>query len=148
MKKLFLIVLASCFFVINSNAQVKRDVTQSQKVRSDSSHHFRKDKMKNDLNLTPDQKAQMKTLRESNKEQRDAIKNDASLTPEQKKARMKDLHKTQSDKMNSILTPDQQAKRKAYMEKMRANRKMQGNKGAHKSNKSTGTTPAKSGSGS
>ena len=148
MKKIFLIVLASGFFAISSNAQVKRDVTQSQKVRSDSSRHFRKGKMENDLNLTADQKAQMKTLHESNKQQREAIKNDASLTPDQKKAKMKDLYKTQSDKMNSILTPDQQAKRKAYMQKKKENRKMHGHNGAYKSKKKTGTAPLQSGSGS
>lgn len=141
MKKLFLILFASGFFVINSNAQVKRDITQSQKVQSDSSRHFKKGKMEHDLNLTSDQKAQMKTLRENNKQQREAIQNDASLTQDQKKAKMKDLHKEQSDKMNSILTPDQQAKRKAYKKNMKTNRKMQGKRGFNKSKKSLNSTP-------
>jgi Spy/CpxP family protein refolding chaperone len=133
MKKLLLIVLATGFFAFNSNAQVQRKVDHSQKVRSDSSHHFRRGGGMDNLNLTADQKAQMKSLHENNKQQREAIKNDASLTPDQKKAKMKDLYKAQSDKMNSILTPDQRAQRKANMEKMRANRKMHGKKGFKKS---------------
>lgn len=141
MKKLFIIVLASCFFAFNSSAQVKRDVSPNQKVRSDSSNHFRKGKMMSNLNLSADQKTQMKTLRESNKQERDAIKNDASLTSDQKKAKMRDLHKTQSDKMNNILTPEQRATRKADIEKMRANKKMHNNKSGGV-NKNATTTPA------
>lgn len=148
MKKLFLIVFATGFFAINSNAQVKRDINQSQRVRSDSSRHFKKGKMEHDLNLTADQKAQVKTLRENNKQQREAIQNDASLTQDQKKAKMRDLHKGQSDKMNSILTPDQQAKRKAYMKNMRTNHKMQGKKGFNKSKKNLNSNPVQNGSGS
>lgn len=129
MKKLFISLLAISLFSFNGNAQVKRDVTQSQKMRSDTSRHFRKGQMMNDLNLTADQKAKMKEIQQSTKEQRDAIRNDASLTPEQKMAKMKDLRKSQSEKVNSILTPDQQAKRKASMEKMRSNGRMHGAKG-------------------
>lgn len=141
MKKLFLLVMAGSFFAVSSNAQVTRSTNPSQKVRSDSSHHFRKGKMMDNLNLTQDQKTQMKALHESNKQQRDAIKNDASLTPDQKKAKMEDLHKVQSDKMNSILTPAQQATWKANMEKMKANRKMHSKK-AGGATKNVTTPPA------
>jgi Spy/CpxP family protein refolding chaperone len=125
MKKLFLFAAAGLFFAATSNAQVKRNAPQTQKVQSDSSHHFKKGMM-NDLNLTSDQKSQLKELREQNKQQRDAIKNDASLTPDQKKQKMQDLHKSQSEKMNSILTPEQQAKRKAFMQNRKQNHKMDG----------------------
>lgn len=78
------------------------------------------------LNLTADQKAQMKSLHQENKQQRDAIKNDASLTPEQKKEKMKELHMNQENKMNQILTPEQQATWKANKQKMKQNHKMNG----------------------
>jgi Spy/CpxP family protein refolding chaperone len=126
MKKLFLIAIAGFFFVANTNAQVKRESAHSQKVQSDSTHHFKKGQMMDDMNLTADQKTQLKALHQDMKQQRDAIKNDATLTPEQKKDKMKDLHKAQSEKMNAILTPDQQAKRKAFMEKRKENQKMNG----------------------
>jgi len=142
MKKLFIGLLAVSFFSFNGNAQVKRDVTKSQKVRSDTSHHFRKGPMMSDLNLTTDQKAKMKEIQQSSKEQRDAIRNDASLTPEQKMAKMKDLRKSQSEKVNSILTPDQQAKRKASMEKMRSNRRMHGTKGFNRKHQNPNSSAA------
>lgn len=126
MKKLFLLAIAGCLFATAGNAQVTRKPAHSQKVQSDSAHHFKRGEMMNDMNLSPDQKTQLKALHESNMKQREAIKNDATLTPEQKKDKMKDLHKAQSEKMNSILTPDQQAKRKAFMEKRKENQKMNG----------------------
>lgn len=132
MKRLFISLLAISFFAFNGNAQVKRDVTQSQKVQSDSSRHFKKGKMMSDLNLSADQKSQMKEIQQSNKQQREAVKNDASLTPNQKRMKMKELQKSQSDKVNSILTPDQQAKRKTNIKQMKANRGKHGTKGFNK----------------
>ena len=137
MKKLFISLLAIAFCVSTGNAQVQRDATQSQKVRSDSSRHFKKSMMMNDLNLTADQKSQMKEIQQNTKQQREAIKNDASLTPDQKKEKIKDLQKSHSEKVNNILTPDQQAKRKANMEKMKSNGRMQGQKGHYRGNKNS-----------
>lgn len=124
MKKLFLVAIAGLFFAANSNAQVKRDVQRSQKMQSDSSHHFRKGKMADQLNLTADQKSQVKTLRQDMKQQRDGIMNDQSLTADQKKQKMKDLRKAQSEKMNTILTPDQQAKMKELRKQRMKNHRM------------------------
>jgi Spy/CpxP family protein refolding chaperone len=144
MKKLFIGLLAVSLFSFNGNAQIKRDVTQSQKMRSDTSRHFKKGQMMNDLNLTADQKAKMKEIQQSGKEQRDAIRNDASLTQEQKMAKMKDLRKSQSEKVNSILTPDQRAKRKASMEKMRSNSRMHGTKGFNRKHQNSDSPQDKS----
>lgn len=128
MKKLFLIVTAGFFISVGANAQVARNTNPSQKIQSDSARHHHRGELMSQLNLTPDQKSQMKSLRQSNKQEREAIMNDASLTQEQKKAKMKELHQSQSEKMNTILTPDQQAKRNAYIQKMRSERKMNGRK--------------------
>ena len=73
-------------------------------------------KMFKDLNLTDAQKSQMKANSENMKQQRQAISNDVSLSQDQKKAKMQELHKTQKDQMNSILTADQKAKLKADMQ--------------------------------
>ena len=126
MKKLFLFVMAGFFFAMNTTAQVSGNANPNRKFQSDSSHHHHRGQMMEQLNLTPEQKSQLKSLHESNKLQRDAIKNDATLTQDQKRAKMKDLQKSQSDKFNSILTPDQLAKRNAYIQKMKANGKMHG----------------------
>ena len=113
MKKLLVMLIATCLFAVNSNAQVNRNADPAQKVQKDAMHR-KSSKMMKDLNLTPDQKAQMKEMHQGNKQQRDAIKNDASLSQDQKAAKMKELHKSQKEKMNSILTPDQKSKMKAY----------------------------------
>lgn len=134
MEKMFLIAIAAFFFATNSNAQVQREVPRSQTVQSDSARHAGKEKMTNELNLSKDQKAQIKSLHQENKQQRDAIKNDASLTPDQKKQKMKELHQSQSSKTNSILTPDQQAKRKTMIAERKQNHQMNGNK-IHKKGK-------------
>lgn len=125
MKKLIPLLIAGLFFVTASNAQVQRNMPQHQKMKSDSSHHFEKGKMMEQLNLSADQKTQMKAMRQDMKQQRDAIQNDASLTADQKKEKMKELHKTQSEKMDAILTPDQQAKMKEFREQWKKNHKMQ-----------------------
>ena len=99
-------------------------LTADQKAKMQAERTNRKDqkgmkgqdhggKMFKDLNLTDAQKSQMKANSENMKQQRQAISNDASLSQDQKKAKMKELHKTQKDQMNSILTADQKAKLKA-----------------------------------
>ncbi len=76
------------------------------------------------LNLNADQKTQMKALHQDMKQQRDAVMNDQTLTADQKKQKMKELRKAQSEKMNSILTPDQQAKMKELRKQKMKNHKM------------------------
>ena len=124
MKKLFLVAIAGLFFAANGNAQVKRNVPHSQQMRSDSSRHFQKGKMQDQLNLTADQKSQMKTLHQDMKQQREGIMNDQSLTADQKKEKMKVLRKSQSEKMNTILTPDQQTKMKELRKQRMKNHNM------------------------
>lgn len=131
MKKLFFVAIAAIFFAANGNAQVKRDVPQSQQMPSDSSHHLKRANMMEQLNLTADQKSQMKTLHQDMKQQREGIMNDQSLTADQKKEKMKDLRKSQSEKMNTILTPDQQSKMKEIRKQRMKNHKM--NRGMKKS---------------
>ncbi|HSN08402.1 MAG TPA: hypothetical protein VLS85_05155 [Hanamia sp.] len=128
MKKLFLVAIAGFFFAAGANAQVQRKMPQHQGMKSDSSHPFQKGKMMAQLNLTPDQKTQMKALHENMQQQRNAIQNDTSLTADQKKEKMKELHKSQMEKVNAILTPDQQAKMKAFRQQRMQNRKMHHNK--------------------
>lgn len=117
--------ITGLLFAATSNAQVQRNMGQHKHMMSDSSHHFQRGKMMQDLNLTDDQKAQMKSMRDEMKQQHDAIQNDASLTADQKKEKMKALHQSQMQKMNSILTPDQQAKMKAFRQQQMQNHKMQ-----------------------
>jgi hypothetical protein len=81
-------------------------------------HTDRKHKAKGDLkelNLSADQKAKMKSLREQHKSQMEAIKAKL-LTADQRKAEMKALHEKQRVEREAILTAGQRAevaKRKA-----------------------------------
>ena len=123
MKKLILLAIAGLFFAANSNAQVQKEMPKHQHVKSDSAYFMHRGKMMQDLNLTADQKTQMKALHQEMQQQRNAIKNDSSLSADQKKEKMKELHKAQSEKMKTILTPDQQAKMKAFREQRKQNHK-------------------------
>ena len=59
-----------------------------------------------DLNLTDDQKAQMKKIHEDAKSQIDAIKNDSSLSPEQQQAKIRQIHHGQHQQVEKMLTPE------------------------------------------
>lgn len=84
----------------NSSAQ-----TATTQQKSERGEKFAKE-----LNLTPDQQADLKQIREGSRQQFQAIKNDSSLTADRKKAKMKELRKSTREQMMSKLNPDQQAK--------------------------------------
>src|SRR3974390_2666733 len=64
------------------------------------------------LNLTDDQKAKVKDIFADAKAKRQTVWSDSSLTDEQKKAKMKELHAGTMAKLNEVLTPEKQDKRK------------------------------------
>jgi Spy/CpxP family protein refolding chaperone len=82
----------------------------------------RGEKFAEKLNLTPEQKADLKRIRDNEKQQAQAIKNDSSLTPDQKKAKFQDLRKSSREQMMAKLTPDQQAKFKEMRKEHRGHR--------------------------
>jgi Spy/CpxP family protein refolding chaperone len=59
------------------------------------------------LNLTDDQKAQMKKIREDAKSQIDAVNNDSSLSVDQKQAKIKQIHRDSHKQVMAMLTPEQ-----------------------------------------
>jgi periplasmic protein CpxP/Spy len=62
------------------------------------------------LNLTEDQQAKLKPILEDQSKQMKALHDDTSLAPADKQAKMKELHEWSTEKINAVLTPDQQAK--------------------------------------
>ena len=80
------------------------------------------------LNLTDQQKADLKSIRENERQQARAIKNDTSLTAEQKKAKFKELRNSSKEQMMAKLTPEQQQKFKEMRKEHRGHR--HGRKGA------------------
>jgi periplasmic protein CpxP/Spy len=104
-------------------AQQKQDSTMT---RMEKKHHrggMHSKKMMQDLNLSEDQKKQLKEMKLAGKEKKEAILKDSKLTEEQKKEQLKKLHKQRAKDMQSVLTEEQKAKMKALREKRRAEKK-------------------------
>ena len=70
------------------------------------------------LNLTEDQQAKLKPILEDQSKQMKVLHDDASLAPADKQAKMKEVHESSIEKMNAVLTPDQQAKWKQMRQEM------------------------------
>jgi Spy/CpxP family protein refolding chaperone len=66
-----------------------------------------------ELNLTGQQKADLKPILKDRHAQAKAIRTDTALTREQKREKMKELMKATHEKIAAILTADQKAKLKA-----------------------------------
>jgi Spy/CpxP family protein refolding chaperone len=112
MKKLFVLVISLGFLASNAIAQVKREVNPSQTSESNTMKKHKKKEMMKELNLTKEQRGQMKEFHRSMKQKKENINDDQTLTDAQKKAKMEELHKEQKQKMNTILTPEQREKMK------------------------------------
>jgi Spy/CpxP family protein refolding chaperone len=69
---------------------------------------------KPDLNLTDDQKAQMKKIHENAKSQIDAVNNDSSLSVGQKQAKIGQIHRDTHKQVEAILTPEQRQAMKEW----------------------------------
>ena len=63
-----------------------------------------------ELNLTDDQKTQLKPMLQSEVQELQAVKNDTSLSPDQKEAKAKAIHQSFKSQISNVLTPEQQKK--------------------------------------
>ena len=72
------------------------------------------------LNLSSDQKNQIKQIRDNAKSQAQTVRNDASLTPEQRREKFREIHRDASAKIDGVLTPEQ---RKIWHERRRERHK-------------------------
>lgn len=70
--------------------------------------------MNTNLDLSKEQSAQMKTLRESSQKKIAAIRENQQLTDAQKKEQIMAVHKQQREDMKSILTPEQMKKMEGF----------------------------------
>ena len=64
------------------------------------------------------QQAKLKPVLEYESKQMKALHDDTSLAPADKRAKMKELHESSTEKINAVLTPDQQAKWKQMKQEM------------------------------
>jgi Spy/CpxP family protein refolding chaperone len=69
-----------------------------------------------ELNLSDDQKQQLKPILQSEFQQLKAVKDDASLSPDQKQSKAQEIQQNAKSQMATILTPDQQKKLQSMKE--------------------------------
>lgn len=114
---IFLLFLSS----ISASAQIERKPVA---IKTDSAQttgnnkadkQTQKDRLK-DLDLTKEQKAKVKEIRQSGKSAKEAIENNTDLSEADKKKQLRNLQREQAQKIQSILTEEQKAKFKASKE--------------------------------
>jgi periplasmic protein CpxP/Spy len=66
--------------------------------------------LSSELNLTDEQKTQLKPILQDEAQQLKALHDDSSLSPDQKKAKVAEIRQSHKSQMSSILTPEQQKK--------------------------------------
>jgi Spy/CpxP family protein refolding chaperone len=117
MKKLVACIPMILFLATQSMAQVSREVPPSQNTQSNEGKKHQRKEMMKALDLTKEQRAQMKDFHKSMKQQKENINSDNSLSQNQKQDKLKELHKSQMEKLNTILTPEQKEKLKEQRKK-------------------------------
>ena len=66
--------------------------------------------MSSELNLTDEQKTQIKPVLQDEFTQLKGVKDDSSMSPAQKKAKASEIHQSAKSQISSFLTPEQQKK--------------------------------------
>jgi protein CpxP len=79
----------------------------------------RLERLSKELKLTDEQKTQLKPILEDQQKQFQALRDDTTMTREERMSKLQEIRKSTQERMNSVLTPDQQAK----LQKMNENRR-------------------------
>ena len=126
------IVVAAGFFALTFAPGISRAQSSSQQPGQDQSQaapaapeqqEGRRHGAMKGLNLTDDQKAEMKKIHESTKAELDAVKKDESLTADQKEAKIHQLRRSGRMRMVKLLTPEQREQMRANIHASRASRR-------------------------
>ena len=126
MKKLLALFFAAAILSSAAFAQTERPVDAKAKMERHKGKHD-KDKMMKDLNLTKEQKAQLKTQHQEMKAKREALKAQDNITVKEMREKQAALQAEQKAKMESLLTAEQKTKMtemKKQKKAERGNRKM------------------------
>jgi len=134
---------------VNTPAETEFNKSRNAATSEKKMHH-KKDKhekmaMMKELDMTEDQKARLKEMKEANKAKREVILSDSKLTEEQKHGQLKELHKAQGKNMQAVLTDDQKAKFKQLKEERKSARKANRGNGSKKGERATATEQLKAG---
>ncbi len=119
MKKILTGALTLLLFAGAAQAQKKDSMRHG--------HHKGRTEMVSKLNLTADQQASLKSIREAQKAEMKALYENKSLNAEQKKAAREELFKKYSAQTKAVYTPAQQAQ----IDKMKAEWKQKAKEGKH-----------------
>ena len=105
MKKIITGMLVLAAFVFSANAQE----AGKEKFKDHGQYHHRKHWMAKDLNLSAEQKEQMKAIHEATKNQLMELSKNENITVKEFKTRKEAIHKEQKEKINNLLTAEQKA---------------------------------------
>ena len=109
-------LLLSTFPALSHAQNNAPDATPGQAMHEKHGDH---NAMMANLNLTDDQKAQIKQIHEGMRSKLEAVNSDASLSADQKQAKIQDLRRATHEQVKKVLTPEQ---RKQFEENMREHR--------------------------
>jgi hypothetical protein len=108
---------------MRSRSQVRSKplLRATQPERRPGPWHARpREKLFADLNLTDDQKAQIKKIHQEAKAKADAVMGDSSLSDADKKTKVREIHKSAMMESKKVLTAEQRAQLKEKMKERRA----------------------------
>jgi len=109
MKKLLALSFAAVILSSAALAQTERTVDKQAKMERNAGRHD-KDKMMKELNLSKEQKAQLKAQHQDMKAKREALKAQDNITVKEMRERQAALKAEQKSKMDAVLNDDQKAK--------------------------------------
>ena len=122
MKKMF--VLFAIMAIVSAGAMAQNQPSQDPaKSQQQDAQKQARDKAEWDrmvvaeLKLTPDQQTKYQAISKEYEDKFSALKTDASLNDDSRKERKMALKKEKMDKVNEILTPEQQTKYKEMIDK-------------------------------
>ncbi len=110
MKKLIALSLAACVFAFGATAQTERTVAKTERANRHNKDRHGKGEMMKQLNLSKEQKAQLKAQHQEMKTQREALKGQDNITVKEMKEKQEALKAQQKAKFDAILTPEQKTK--------------------------------------
>lgn len=104
------------------SAQTSQQSTTQEQQPSPSARKMHGHSMFASLNLSDQQKAQIKQIHENAKSRMEALQKDTSLTAEQKQAKMHELRREVRKQTSQVLTAEQRKQLRAEMRERRAQR--------------------------
>ena len=116
MKKIIIIAVIAMVVSINATAQIQRsaeaktnDITVMANPKASADKQSRKERFR-ELNLSKEQKGQLKGIMQTGKNSKTEIENNEQLSDADKKTQLHELKKNQAQKILAILTPEQREK--------------------------------------